>query len=183
MRLPIFHSAGPSPQGDASAGRAEPTQRHRDKRDVASLSRVLNQALRVAELAVLSCKREYHIALRHRCPPLAAAALEHANDSKLHADRIRQRIVELGGKPDAPPDGPHRSRIRSAQGDSVAATVTEHLIASRAAAESYSETAAFFAPFDDDTRKLMDDIATEERERGDDLARLQRDTTQPQHQS
>lgn len=133
--------------------------------------RVLNQALAIAHHTVLACKQRYHVALRWHSPPLAAAALEHANDAKLHANRISERIAQLGGAPSPQPETlPHTGRSHA--GNVLLATIREHLTASRAASESYAELGHFFAPFDDDTRKLLDEIAANEHERGDDLERL-----------
>src|SRR5437868_369146 len=72
--------------------------------NVAATVKVLNQTLLIAHIAVLRCKRQYRLALRHHSPPLAADALEHANEAKLHADRITERILQQGGKPDKSPD-------------------------------------------------------------------------------
>src|SRR4051812_13154375 len=83
---------------DGRARQSTPTH------DASQPIRVLNQALAIAQHTVLACKQRYHVALRCHSPPLAAAALEHANDAKLHANRIGERIARLGGTPDAPPE-------------------------------------------------------------------------------
>lgn len=141
--------------------------------DVATTVNVLNQALLIAHITVLRCKRQYRLALRHHLPPLAADALEHANEAKLQADRITERIRQLGGKANKSPDTlPHRNRIEQDQSDPVIAVIAEHLLTSRAAVESYREFAAFFAPFDSMTHKLIEEIAAGEQERINELARL-----------
>jgi bacterioferritin (cytochrome b1) len=158
-------------RGDSRERRSRLTGGQNEGGDAATVS-VLNQALLVAQITLLRCKRQYRLALRHHSPPLAADALEHANEAKLQADRITERIVQFGGKPDESPDAlPHQSRIEQDQG--VAGVIAEHLLASRAAVESYHEFAAFFAPFDPITHTLIEEIAGGEQERATDLARLQ----------
>src|SRR2546425_13296818 len=68
--------------------------------DAAPTVKVLNQALTMARSVALRCAREYHMALRHRHPQLAAAALEHAYEARRHSARIGARIRELGGDVD-----------------------------------------------------------------------------------
>ncbi len=161
------HSLHPGRDQRAENGRSRQSQPTREAEAV----KFLNQALSIAQQTVLACKQRYHVALRYHSPPLAAAALEHANDAKLHANRIGERIAQLGGTPDPAPETlPQRGRGQS--GDVLLATIREHLTASRAASDSYGDLAHFFAAFDDDTRKLLDDIAANEHERGDDLERL-----------
>ena len=91
----------PSGRGEPSAGRAALAGERGAGDDVATTVNVLNQALTIAHITVLRCKRQYRIALRHHSPPLAAAALEHANGAKEHVGRVTERIVQLGGKPNA----------------------------------------------------------------------------------
>jgi len=159
--------------GAASKRRLDPTDDTRTGSDTATALKILNQALKIADLTVLLCKRRYHTALRYHSPPLAAIALEHANDAKLFVDRLSERIVQLGGKPEPPSDSlPRMSPLPSPHNDPILAIIAEHIVASHVAVESYEEFAAFFAPFDASTHKLLQEIAAGERERGDDLARL-----------
>ena len=67
---------------------------------------------------------------------------------------------------------PRPSRIEQEQIDPLAAEIAEHLLASRAAVESYHEFAAFFAPFDPMTHKLIEEIAAGEQDSASELARL-----------
>ena len=163
----------PSGRGEPSAGRAALAGERGAGDDVATTVNVLNQALTIAHITVLRCKRQYRIALRHHSPPLAAAALEHSNGAKEHVGRVTERIVQLGGKPNASPDAlPHRSRIDRYESDPVIAVISEHLLASRDAVESYREFTAFFASFDPATHQLIEEIAAGEQARGNDLAHL-----------
>jgi len=141
--------------------------------DAATTVKVLNQALLIAHITVLRCKRQYRLALRHHSPPLAADALEHANEAKLQGDRITERILQLGGKPDKSPDAlPHHTRTEQEEKDPVMAAIAELRLAARAAVESYHEFAGFFAPFDPITTNLIEDVAAGEQERANELARL-----------
>jgi bacterioferritin len=173
MNRSLFRQDRHSLHSDSPARRSALTGRRDKDDDVATTVKVLNQALLVAGITVLRCKRQYRLALHHHSPPLAADALEHANEAKLQANRITERILQLGGKPDKSPDSlPQRSRIEQDQGDTVSAVIAEHLLASRTAVESYREFAAFFAPFDPMTHTLTEEIAASEQERANDLARL-----------
>jgi bacterioferritin len=174
MNRHFFAQHTKTSRSDSRERRSRLTGDQNQRNRAATAVSILNQALLVAQIAVLRCKRQYRLALRHHSPPLAADALEHANEAKLQADRITERIAQLGGKPDESPDAlPHQTRIDEHQGDALAVLIAEHLLASRAAVESYHEFAAFFAAFDPITQTLIEEVAAGEQERANDLVRLQ----------
>ena len=134
---------------------------------------MLNRALAMARVMALRCEREYHTALRLHSPPLAGAALEHANDAGGHARRIRERMRELGGEINQPAEAALPSQRTAREADNpLAAVIADDLSAARAAVDGYREIAAFFATFDPPTRELLDQIIQGENERADDLAGL-----------
>ena len=53
--------------------------------------------------------------------------------------------------------------------------IKEDLVAERIAIDSYREMAAFFAPFDGTTRRMIEEIQAKEEEHADDLADLLKD--------
>ncbi len=73
--------------------------------DTAIAIKVLNDALATEIVCVLRYKRHYFMAKGIHAAPVAAEFLEHANDEQAHADRIAERIVQLGGAPNLSPEG------------------------------------------------------------------------------
>jgi bacterioferritin len=73
--------------------------------DTETAVKVLNTALATEIICVLRYKRHYFMARGIHSGPVAAEFLEHAGDEQEHADRIAERIVQLGGEPDFAPDG------------------------------------------------------------------------------
>ena len=93
--------------------------------------------------------------------------------NRQHADRIAERIVQLGGSPNFSPEGLlSRSHSEYVEGDTLVDMITEDLVAERVAIDSYREIAAYFRDFDSTTRKMIEDIQAVEEEHADDLAEL-----------
>ena len=91
----------------------------------------------------------------------------------MHADRIAERIVQLGGSPNFSPEGlQSRAHSEYAEGESLLDMIKEDLIAERIAIDTYREIAAYFAPFDSTTRRMLEEIQASEEEHADDLAEL-----------
>ena len=67
--------------------------------------KLLNDALATELVCVLRYKRHYYTAQGLASPQIAAEFLEHAHEESAHADRLAERIVQLGGEPDFAPDG------------------------------------------------------------------------------
>jgi bacterioferritin len=104
---------------------------------------------------------------------VAAEFTEHAADEQEHADRIAERITQLGGAPDFSPEGlATRSHAEYVEGDSLESMIKEDLVAERIAIDSYREMAEYFGTKDITTRRLMEDILAKEEEHADDLANL-----------
>ncbi len=142
--------------------------------DTATAIKVLNDALATEIVCVLRYKRHYFMAKGIHAAPVAAEFLEHANDEQAHADRIAERIVQLGGAPNLSPEGlltrSHTEYVEA--GNDLIAMIKENLVAERIAVDSYREIATYFAGFDSTTRKMIEDIQAEEEEHADDLADL-----------
>ncbi len=135
--------------------------------------KILNQALATELVCVLRYKRHYFMAKGTHSGPVKAEFLEHAGEEQEHADRIAERIVQLGGAPNFSPEGLlSRSHSEYAEGETLADMIREDLIAERIAIDSYREIAAYFAPFDSTTKKMMEEIQAVEEEHADDLAEL-----------
>ena len=66
---------------------------------------VLNDALATEIVCVLRYRRHYFMAKGIHAGPVKQEFLEHANEEQAHADRIAERIVQLGGEPNFSPEG------------------------------------------------------------------------------
>jgi bacterioferritin len=141
--------------------------------DPVTACKVLNEALATEIVCVLRYKRHYFMAKGIHAGPVKDEFLEHANDEQRHADRIAERIVQLGGAPNFSPDGlVSRSHSEYVEGESLAEMIQEDLVAERVAIDSYREMASYFAAFDTTTRKMLEEIQAEEEDHADDLADL-----------
>jgi bacterioferritin len=138
--------------------------------------KVLNEALATEIVCVLRYKRHYFMAKGIHAGPVAEEFLEHAGEEQQHADLISERIVQLGGAPNLSPDGLlSRSHSEYVEGKDLVDMIKEDLVAERIAIDSYREIAAFFAPFDGTTRRMIEEIQAKEEEHADDLADLLKD--------
>jgi bacterioferritin len=98
---------------------------------------------------------------------------EHALEEQEHADRIAERIKQLGGKPDMNPATLlQRSHSEYKEGTSLIDMIKEDLVAERIAIESYREMIQFFGEKDPTSRRIMEEILAKEEEHADDLADL-----------
>jgi len=121
--------------------------------------KVLNEALATELVCVLRYKRHYFMAKGIHSGPVKAEFQEHAAEEQSHADRIAERIVQLGGEPNFSPDGLlSRSHAEYVEGETLLDMIREDLVAERVAIDSYREMAAWFASFDTTTRRLLEEI-------------------------
>jgi len=134
---------------------------------------VLNEALATEIVCVLRYKRHYFMATGIHANAVAAEFQEHANDEQGHADRIAERITQIGGEPDFSPDGlATRSHSEYVEGKSLVDMIREDLVAERIAIESYGEIVRFLGDRDITSRRLMEEILAVEEEHADDLKDL-----------
>ena len=141
--------------------------------DTETAVKLLNTALATEIVCVLRYKRHYYMARGIHSGSVAAEFLEHAGEEQEHADRIAERIVQLGGAPDFAPDSlSARSHSEYVEGNSLVDMIKEDLIAERIAIDSYREMIRYFAPFDSTTRTMLEEITATEEEHADDLADL-----------
>jgi bacterioferritin len=131
---------------------------------------ILNQALATEIVCVLRYKRHYYMATGLNKDAVAAEFLEHANDEQNHADRIAERITQLGGAPNFNPEGlASRSHSEYKEGNSLVDMIKEDLIAERVAIESYNEIVRFLGEKDPTSRRLMEDLLAVEEEHANDM--------------
>lgn len=135
--------------------------------------KILNEALATELVCVLRYKRHYFMAKGIHSGSVKAEFLQHAAEEQQHADRIAERIVQLGGSPDfSPKDMLSRSHSEYVEGTTLRDMIEEDLVAERIAIDSYREIAGYFAPFDTTTRQMIEEIQAVEEEHADDLAEL-----------
>jgi bacterioferritin len=141
--------------------------------DPVTSCKLLNDALATEIVCVLRYKRHYFMAKGIHAGPVKEEFLEHAGDEQRHADKISERIVQLGGAPTLAPEGLHsRSHTEYVEGETLVDMIREDLVAERIAIDSYREMATYFSKFDTTTRKMLEEIQAEEEDHADDLADL-----------
>lgn len=135
--------------------------------------KVLNEALATEIVCVLRYRFHYYMATGIHKEGAAAEFLEHSNDEQGHADRIAERIKQLGGKPELNPAViAQTSHSEYVEGTSLEDMLREDLVAERIAIQTYREMISFFGEKDPTSRRLMEDILAVEEEHADDIADL-----------
>jgi bacterioferritin len=135
--------------------------------------RLLNEALATEWVCVLRYYRHYFMASGMLADSVKAEFLEHAHQEQEHANRIAERIVQLGGEPDLNPETlTARSHAEYKPGHDLRDMVKEDLIAERIAIDSYREMVQYLGERDPTTRRMLEEILAVEEEHADDLADL-----------
>ena len=132
--------------------------------------KLLNDSLATELVCALRYKRHHFTAEGVASPKIAEEFLVHANAEAGHADRLAERIVQLGGEPDFSPDS-LSARSHAAYDDStdLKAMIKANLIAERVAIETYSQIIALIGDKDSTTRRLLEDILSDEQQHADEL--------------
>lgn len=147
------------------------TPGYRGDRD--TVVKLLNVSLATEIVCVLRYKRHYYMADGIHADPVKAEFLEHANEEQAHADRLCERIRQLGGEPDLDPSRLlSKSHTEYREGTTLVDMIKEDLVAERIAIESYKEMIDFVGKDDPTTRRLFEWILGQEEEHADDLADL-----------
>ncbi len=132
--------------------------------------KLLNDSLATELVCVLRYKRHHFTASGLASSRIADEFLVHANEESGHADRLAQRIVQLGGEPDFSPDSlSKRSHADYNDAVDLKAMIKSNLIAERVAIEAYSQIIALIGDKDSTTRRLLEDILSDEQEHADEL--------------
>jgi bacterioferritin len=154
-------------------GAVTPSYPEEDRKAIVEL---LNTALATEIVCVLRYKRHYYATHGIRAKFVSAEFLEHANEEQAHADRIAERIVQLGEDPDLNP-ATLLSRAHSEYDDSTSlrSMLESDLIAERIAIESYREMITFIGPRDPTSRRMLESILAQEEEHAEDLVDLLED--------
>jgi bacterioferritin len=137
------------------------------RRDIVQL---LNGALATELLCVLRYRRHHFTAAGLSSAKIAEEFLVHANEEQAHADRLARRIVQLGGEPDFSPDTLSQRSHAAYDGSlELLDMIKADLIAERVAIETYSQIVTLIGDKDSTTRRLIEDILSDEQEHADEL--------------
>ena len=129
------------------------------KGDVEKTIQILNEALATEIVCVLRYMHHYFLATGVHARTVRDEFKEHADAEREHADKIADRIQQLGGKPDFNPKSLlERSASQYVEGSNLAEMVKEDLIAERIVNEVYTEMISYFGDNDPTTRILLDGI-------------------------
>jgi bacterioferritin len=141
--------------------------------DRGTIVRLLNDALATEIVCTLRYKRHYFMAKGINSDAVAAEFAVHASQEQEHADRIAERIVQLGGAPDFAPAGlDSRAHSQYVEGDTLTDMIRENLVAERIAIDTYREIIKYIGDKDPTTRRVFEEILAVEEEHADDMADL-----------
>ena len=142
----------------------------------ADLDRVLsllNDALATEIVCVLRYKAHYYGAKGLNSEPAAAEFLQHAGEEQAHADRLAERINQLGGTPEMNPETlMARAQTEYKTPDALLDMIREDLVAERIVIQAYSEAIRWLGANDPTTRRVLEEILAEEEEHADDMLTL-----------
>ena len=143
------------------------------KADVQKTIQILNEALATEIVCVLRYMHHYFMATGVHAMSVRNEFKEHADAEREHADKIADRIQQLGGKPDFNPKSLlERSASQYVEGSNLAEMVKEDLIAERIVIEVYTEMIRYFGDNDPTTRIMIEGILRDEEEHASDLSDL-----------
>lgn len=135
--------------------------------------KLLNEALATELICVMRYKVHYHTANGRGTKLAEDEFLEHAQQEQEHADKIAERIAQLGGEPDFNPNTlTERAHSEYHSGGDTLAMLKEDLIAERIAISTYRDMIVFIGDKDPTTRRILEDVLAQEEEHADDLVAL-----------
>ena len=185
---PTIPTSGPTPQPAATpAGMTDvKTLRERARRSIddgavtesytadrKQVIRLLNEALATEWVCVLRYYRHFFMASGMLADSVKAEFLEHAHQEQEHANRIAERIVQLGGEPDLNPETlTARSHAEYKPGHDLRDMVKEDLVAERIAIDSYREMIRYIGDRDTTTKRILEHVLAQEEEHANDMADL-----------
>lgn len=134
------------------------------------LVRLLNDALATEITCVLRYRRHYFTVDGVTSPAIKAEFLVHANEELAHADKLAERIVQLGGEPDLNPSTLlDRSHADYDESKTLNAMIKANLIAERVAIETYRQMVQLIGDQDPTTKRILEQILADEEEHADEL--------------
>ncbi len=141
--------------------------------DRIAVLKMLNEALATEMVCVLRYRRHHFMARGIQAKNPADEFLVHSNEEQGHADRLAERIVQLGGEPDFDPDGlSTRSHAEYVAAGTLVEMIRENLVAERIAVDSYREMIRYLGDDDPTTGQLLREILLVEEKHADELSGL-----------
>jgi bacterioferritin len=135
--------------------------------------KLLNETLATEMVCYLRYRRHFYMASGPNSESAKEEFAEHADEELAHAERIAERIVQLGGAPDLnPATFLERSHAEYVEGNSLEEMIKEDLVAERIAIDSYREIVRFIGDKDPSSRRLMEWILSEEEEHAEEMSSL-----------
>jgi bacterioferritin len=120
---------------------------------------ILNEALATEIVCVLRYQFHYFMATGIHSAAVAEEFRQHATEEQEHANRIAERIKQLGGKPEMNPAlVAQTSHTQSVEGTSLADMIREDFVAERIAIDTYREIVTYFGDQDPTSRTMMEEI-------------------------
>lgn len=163
-----------------SALRASPSRTLRDAADGCVADRhavlqLLDTALTTKLAWVLHHLRQYVIARRQHGKAIAHEFFAHAAEQLGYADRLADRIVQLGGEPDCAAAGiTAPGRDEETIGNDLSSMIEADFVAARTVVGSFLEMLQFLGDCDPITRQLLADIlASDQRHAAEFVQRAQ----------
>lgn len=137
---------------------------------VQDIIKLLNDSLATELVCVLRYKRHHYMANGLSSPAIAQEFLVHAQEEQGHADRIAERITQLGGEPDFNPATLlQRSHADYNASNDLTEMIRANLIAERVAIEAYSQMVDLIGDKDPTTKRLLEQILNDEQEHAEEL--------------
>lgn len=136
-----------------------------------AIIKLLNGALATELICILRYKRHHFTAHGLASPAIAAELMVHAEEETGHADRLAQRIVQLGGQPDYSPHGlEERSHAKYDDSTDLKEMLRANLVAERIAVEAYRQMIKLIGDKDPTTKRLLEEILQDEEEHADEIS-------------
>ena len=133
--------------------------------------KLLNDSLATELVCILRYKRHHFTAKGLASPAIAEEFMVHAQEETAHADKIAERIVQLGGMPDFSPDSlTRRSHADYDESTDLKAMIRTNLVAERVAIEAYSQMVKLIGDKDPTTRRIVEQILEQEQEHAEELS-------------
>ena len=130
----------------------------------------LNDSLATELVCVLRYRRHHFTIEGAALARIKEELLVHSKEEQAHADRIAERIVQLGGSPNFKPSSlEERSHADYDDHESLEKIVRSNLSAERGAIETYRQLIALIGDQDPTTRHMLTEILADEEEHADEL--------------
>lgn len=136
-----------------------------------AIIKLLNGALATELICILRYKRHHFTAHGLASPAIAAEFMVHAEEETAHADRLAQRIVQLGGEPNFSPTGiEERSHAKYDDSSDLQDMLKANLVAERIAVEAYRQMIKLIGDKDPTTKGMLESILKDEEEHADEIS-------------